>query len=998
MKKALKLFSLIALLSITTACNKPSSSSENIISDPSTSSVQQPTIGSSSNIQNNTSSEINENVKYLEGTEAAKYLIANTNLDSSLLTGDLFTVGAKALRRVAQMTKRYSQEFGPEGINTNPNSYVNKVGNKYMWVSDEDYGNSLDFFNSTARSIEFSSEMGANLIDYFKTNIRVVDKWIDDGFNQYYLDVTKEYEAIYSFERELNTFSLVKRSIDENGDNVFELYRRGELAEERMKYVPGKRYEFSINFYGEDEMTSFVTADNSKGYWNVMVVDDKAYNNKNGYYDSSTIHNLVLKEEACYEFFYSVYQDNRPSTPEYVELISSDQKRDLLRLTHNGLALYTTGLYNLKHIEVTAEEDNILEEWDYSELPENILLIGSGQNIVPTLNSRPIAVTETTSFKQGDTFVDGKVEVEIIRVGGTGYHPGYGEIELKIDAETIEEKFEILEEFLLETGLELARDIEDCKEGLEFATTDVLQFPTYYKWNDKLINTYTSLASAVKIELDKFEIYKAVYEEIKDIEVISMYDQEAIDANIHFAGIKSTTSGTNSSNQNKVTIQDFTIELEDHLLFVKNKEYKIDFALAKIEDNKFVDLNLLANESTISSTYLGSDDIIFTQSTELTIPHVTNSGDYEIVAFVSTYEEGIRLSSLTRVPVTVSEYEYTQDGYINTFTQKEDYLSISSKLDPTIKVNIAGSYDKSTLENQLISEAYERGLLDDSGKLEVLVDETWTLVDESSYYLEDGQYRVSYKIGEVEDYVICEFTSKTRVLEDVKGVHSASTLRELTNSMVEDLTLTTTYVDKFENNTWTTISSYEENDDLTSGIYRLHYSTLEGEEIDCIIEFESHNIYETLLSIKTFDELINKAKQLVGDKGTLIEDKIEYSYGSGNPYTEVNLEENQHVLSIFYKLDYVDTDNNTYSLFIQVKNDFSVQLRESLAYDQVLEYVQDSIGYTLDSLEETEIYYMDTETNEWVLLEEGSELNIPTTYQIEVYIDEVRFTTYIYRD
>ena len=140
MKKVFKILPLIALLAITTACNKPSSSS-----NPNTNTSE-----------NNSHSSNTENVTYLEGTDAAKYLIASTNLDSSLLTGDLFTTGPRALRRVAQMTRKYSRQFGPDASNSNPNSYVDKIGDKYIWVSDEDYGNSLDAFRGTAEGIELT--------------------------------------------------------------------------------------------------------------------------------------------------------------------------------------------------------------------------------------------------------------------------------------------------------------------------------------------------------------------------------------------------------------------------------------------------------------------------------------------------------------------------------------------------------------------------------------------------------------------------------------------------------------------------------------------------------------------------------------------------------------------------------------------------------------------------------------------------------------------------
>ena len=65
---------------------------------------------------------------------------------------------------------------------------------------------------------------------------------------------------------------------------------------------------------------------------------------------------------------------------------------------------------------------------------------------------------------------------------------------------------------------------------------------------------------------------KEMYEEVKNLQVISYKNQEEIDANIYFAEIEIANAGTVSNNGLQISVQDFNVKVEDTLLFVENEK------------------------------------------------------------------------------------------------------------------------------------------------------------------------------------------------------------------------------------------------------------------------------------------------------------------------------------------------------------------------------------------------------------------------------------------
>ena len=139
-----------------------------------------PVITGCSGPQGGDEDDNNQVLEVKNGTEVAKILLANERLDEKVLeqSGTLFTDGKKAMARIIDQTKQYLKRNAGRPNET----YTEVDGDTIKWYNDVDYSNFMSFFESYAVNIEASAQRSADLIDYAKKYIRVVNKWVDEGF------------------------------------------------------------------------------------------------------------------------------------------------------------------------------------------------------------------------------------------------------------------------------------------------------------------------------------------------------------------------------------------------------------------------------------------------------------------------------------------------------------------------------------------------------------------------------------------------------------------------------------------------------------------------------------------------------------------------------------------------------------------------------------------------------------------------------------------------
>lgn len=713
-KRLLALLSLSALL-LVTSCDKRIDNSGNIEtptpSSPSTPSTPQQ----------------QEEVRVDNGTEAAKILLAQERLDSSVVKGSngLFTKGKKAFSRIINETRKYSRNYAKRENET----YTEIEGDVVKWYNDVDYSNFNSFFKSYADNIESTAESGSRLIDNTKKYIRVVDKWVNVHGMEYLLKVDENQETIFS--RSANYAEICRRSTDELGHDVYEMLFLSEETTTRMKYIPGLLYEFAIS---SGEYTHYLFAENYKGYWTVNSTSGSTLDYLNDeYIDFST---MILKDEACYEFV-TMTNANGISQPMNLTIISNDHKTDLLVIGNNYFELFNTGIKGLDYLKIEASEDERDEFYNDYEKDKNTIVYeqtstnskGEEYTIYSTSGhkSATAVLDSGLEFTQGDKFLDGKLEVGRIDVSYVAGCDSYGRIPFATTATTLQENFELIKQFLQETGITFRRDLDEVINATTFAVSDVENHTKYYKWNGYSINDLQQVKLALQVEKDKTETLINEYNSLKNVEVIDISDQEAMNKNIYFADITLEKDMVVSNEGFEINLTEAEVKVTDTLLFVDKEQYSLVLALQNKEGTIFP-IEVDENETITSTAFTKGQEFKTTQSLSVEIP-VLDEGEYILVAYVATTLEGIRVTNPIAVKGTFTKASNIATGITQTISTNEDgNLLVTSTKTNDIYLEFSGTLTYDDMVNFLSENAYQYGSIGEV-VLEKLVDGNWVVVE-----------------------------------------------------------------------------------------------------------------------------------------------------------------------------------------------------------------------------------------------------------------------------
>lgn len=652
-------------------------------------------------------------IEIKNGTEVAKILLAQQRLDSNVLKNkdSIFTVGKEAFNTIIEKTRFYNRKYAGRPNET----YTEVDGDTYKWYNDVDYSNFVSFFESYAEGIEESARRGAELIDYTKTYIRVVNQWVKQFDNEYLLIVNENSEVIINRYLDIEV-NICKRYTDESGNNVYEMLYIDKNYITRMKYIPGLVYEYVTKPREENSYTHYLLADNQKGYWQVLSTGGIYTDIINGEkYEHNSMTYLVMKEEATYILNYLIDQNNY-SYIYNIQVVSSDGKCDLLSMSLNQIELFNTGIKGLDHLEIVAPEDKV---GDFVPNSEQELYVYEQENWSPTLGDYKIystsghksatAVCENgLTFTEGDTFLDGKVVTNRIDVNYVAGCDSYGRIPFITTANSLDEQLEILKELMDVTGFTFRRDYDTVISCLKYAIKDAENFSKYYTLNGKHINDLENIRKALEIEDLKFDDLNNIYNQVKDLTSIDIEDQETYNANIHFSKIEILEKDI-INEEFKIIVNNIKVKVDDTLLFVDEKEYLIVFGLL-IDDN----IISLINEEDSKFKYTKGEEFILSQTKEIELP-ILELGTYTLVCYVATVYEGIRITEYQKLVVEVNEATKNEFGLMNTITNNEDgNLVIISKVDYNIYIQISDNLDYQQLENLLAQNAYDHGMILDT--------------------------------------------------------------------------------------------------------------------------------------------------------------------------------------------------------------------------------------------------------------------------------------------
>ena len=684
----------------------------------------------------------------MSGKEAASLILANQRLNAELLknSGNIFTDGAETLMGLAEavtyslanntIVTPMDDTSGLEGATKyvcQDGSFAEVAGSTFRWGGFSEYSNSYDYFLNLTKNISTSAVAGAELIDNVKKHVRVVDKWVDMGYEKYYLHVEENCEILYSYQNDYMT--VCKRTKDADGDNVYEVYHKSfSGGGNRMVYSEGKICEYSYIYNDFDHNFSAV---NNKGFWEVVDVS-----NSGDHYNVSC---MVFKDDICYDAFYNPSDDARRL--EVLKVISSDRETDIMKVssgeTMAAITIYLQGFEGYEYLELITTPDKVYPLVG-EEVTADVLYHTNreGTLVYQTAGYHErlaVVMKNGTEIRFGDKFLDGKIEVDLIHVshfskeppeGSDLYGDGYApEINLRVMGDGFDGQMANLEAFFAEVGLVCRRDMEYVRSGVKQANLELEQFIKYHTWNESPIYSEADLAKGWENNLAKHAAFMEMYEAIKDAEVIDYSDKAAVELAIRFSPIGAQSATAVSNTGLTVSVEELKLTASDTMLFVVGEEYSVYFALVGADKT----LNHIYVEEPTGTAYAEGESFTVSGGATFDIP-VLGEGEYTLVAYIST-KDGIRSSDYTPLAFTaLTEGEIKVNNYkVNivkgssneaklTFTEITDF-------EVTVPAPDSGAHTASTMLEALSKKIYNYGFVAEGAVLEMLLpDESWAAV------------------------------------------------------------------------------------------------------------------------------------------------------------------------------------------------------------------------------------------------------------------------------
>ena len=631
---------------------------------------------------------------------------------------ELSTVEGKNGTLVASGKSAFSivPPLGPLGEEKNDIGNMEVVGDTVVWTDFDEVSNSYEYFLNLTANIVSEAERCADLINFVKKNIRIVDKWVEIGNERYFLSVGENEELLCneSGSGENRFLIICRRYRNEEGKDVYEMYRSyGTQYECRMTYIPGERYELS-----EGRQQHFI-ATNTKGYWENYVLGDIG----DSYYNVSY---LILKDDICYTF--GMLDGDMVS----LQILSADRETDLFHYSSSEhsttLLLKLNGFSNIEKITAAKSKVEFGPENEYANLQWG--------------SDAKIHIAGGTVIGENQSFFDGKLFIDGILVSAFGY--GYGaEMSVNIQG-TPDEAMALFKQFLKETGLGCKRDIDTVIEGTKKSITDSRAIFNYYQWNGYTVNTKEGIRQATLVEKAKYEAILALYEGLMDAEVFKFEGKrpEEIELQMSFAPITESVALGAKMVDDKLTLDSLRLSVNDVMLFVKDEPYRVVIAL---EDSTGAIVHL---EQAVFGEVKYAEEKMFSVSAsnmEIVLPQLT-PGSYRVVAYIAT-SDGIRSSGFTAVAFEEANAEDVNLGFLDLSGSLDTdgvlTLTYTERIDVNVKMEFDTALSYDAFKQAICEQAFFYGIPDETS-IEMEKDESYVALTGTESEIAEGVYRIKY--------------------------------------------------------------------------------------------------------------------------------------------------------------------------------------------------------------------------------------------------------------
>ena len=622
----------------------------------------------------------------LTPTELAKMLLANERLDTELLDSN------------NKLISDVKMDIAFNNLRVMTLSTVDATGY-------DKYSNDIDYFNSYIYNIQTIIENTKLYIDYVKEYVGVEGKWIDylGDDSEILLKVTDNAEWLL-MRSDKNEY-ICRRYTDENGDEVYEIYREyydnGNYS--YVLCIADKRYEYSDHMAGDtdsqdDDYDNYVVIDNSRGYWN-MFTTSPIYGVEEPRYNMT---NLVTGSEFAYKYDSYIYENSNGGykSDNHITYITPELDCDLISIYEYDMDIKLVGFDGIASMET--DEDYFITSF---------------------------TTTAGKVIEMGDAF-DGIVYTHGVIEDPTGRpYPrlefrliNNSEEDVPMSAAAVKKILTTLDSYGITCKSE--KDMEAIIASVDGSYAIADNFPNYYEWNGYYLTDKEAADNAVTAGRDKHIELKAQLVEMKDAEkceiATSGINYDALD----FADIAIKGSEAITIEDGKVIIDGLQVEVSVGDVMMEGDTYEIQYGLAAITNNEgeYGSVILIDTPSSGTAVY-GGTALSLEKSAEFNIPECTSAGVYTLVAYVAT-DEGIRVSKMTPIAFTeVEEYANLVNGYqIEVGFNEDDELVVIYTLANEYWVEYVGAdntIDYDEVYDFLLAEVYKYGYPDLTAFLEV---------------------------------------------------------------------------------------------------------------------------------------------------------------------------------------------------------------------------------------------------------------------------------------
>ena len=565
--------------------------------------------------------------KVSTGTEAAKLLLANERLDENLIAQKI-DIGLNGIGKSTTAMRMAT-----------PLSYSVSALKSEAAKSWSDFPTSNDSasqFEAFLINIEYEAARVAKDIANMKSNVGVVDKWVKVGSEKHLLSVYDNKDALF-VQGMYDDVHAYYRYTDENADNVYEMfsfmkYDDGTTGEIRTVYVPGSRYEYQyINSNGFED---YVTMENSRGYW---------VGNRYSYFDNggdpfAHFSPTIIKDNFCYSVTVEMHKNEiRVYNFTVVDLISGNELISLsVGEESSTFTLYASGI---KSGLISLGADEIRDD-----------------NGIYTSDIINELITSTGIYAPSDGGMDENGKPERGFVGGYVNYDygaeifrGYIVIQVNTPSGTIDEAFAELSKYLDKYGLTLYRPLSEIREQTKHADVLGEDFTEVFEWYGYKLDSLASFESARTALIDSFGAIRSEYEGIKNNPTAN--GKQKLDKNTAFSPISITQSADNSYTGGTLTIGNTVVNITDTALLESEKQYVLKVALSLTDESgNPLSVNTVELDGGTSAEVLfGDGPLYLAASGSYTVPKNLIAGDYALVVYAATADEGIRVSEMQKI-------------------------------------------------------------------------------------------------------------------------------------------------------------------------------------------------------------------------------------------------------------------------------------------------------------------------------------------------------------